>query len=385
MIDINYIKNTIQVVLDQNHTNSQKKKIKIAPTISNPERLNFACPICGDSDKSAHKKRGNLYIKTLRYKCFNCGDSHTYLSFLKRFGHEIDPDKKLEIIDYIDEVINTTKWSDDEFVTNNLDKLIPIEELTDYFNNNEKSKITDFRPVAKGSKVYNYLVHERKIYNHEDIYEATYWHTNNWSDVVLINMNQAQGKVLGMQLRNLKSGKVKRFYKIISFSELYLWVKGEELDDIEKKGYDKLSHLFNILKVDWSEKITFFEGFLDTKFFPNSVGMVGTNTDINFLLNQEGLDFRFFYDYDKDGIKMAKYMLKKNKPVFLWELLFEDLSTKSKNVYSAYRKLVANIVDLNDLGKFIKNPYHTLEMEKYFSKDEIDIMHIKDVKDVNLV
>ena len=35
-------------------------------------RLNFCCPYCGDS-KDAKKKRGNLYVDTLTYKCYNGG------------------------------------------------------------------------------------------------------------------------------------------------------------------------------------------------------------------------------------------------------------------------------------------------------------------------
>ena len=36
-------------------------------------KLNFACPICGDSEKKVSKKRGNLYLDTGAYKCFNDG------------------------------------------------------------------------------------------------------------------------------------------------------------------------------------------------------------------------------------------------------------------------------------------------------------------------
>ena len=53
----------------------------------------------------------------------------------------------------------------------------------------------------------------------------------------------------------------------------------------------------NILNVDFSEKITVFEGYLDSLFFPNSLGVVGVNTDMRFLENND-LDLQYFYDND---------------------------------------------------------------------------------------
>lgn len=376
-LDIDYIKSVIKDILEKNHTHKSKKEVKLAPTSSNPDRLNFACPICGDSDKVTSKKRGNLYIKSLRFKCFNCGETETFFSFARRFNHEIDLDKKIDMIDYINENMDKIKWNEDDFVLNNLDKLIPIEDLTTYFNTNDDSPITDFRPVQKGSRVFNYL-NDRKIFNHDDIYEGTYWHTRSWSEPVLINMNQSQSKVLGIQVRNIKP-RGTRFYKIYAFSEIYKKVYSKELDDIEKIGYDKLSYLYNVLKVNWDQPITIFEGFLDTKFFPNAIGCVGTNTDLTFLLNQD-LKIRFFYDYDKAGLKKQKEMINNGQSVFLWERFFEEWSTKSKNPSSALYKLKTNIVDLNDIGNLINNPYKSLDLEKYFSVDEMDLYWIKDLE-----
>jgi predicted RNA-binding Zn-ribbon protein involved in translation (DUF1610 family) len=375
-LDIEYIKSVVKDILDRNHNNKTKREIKLTPTSVDPEKLNFACPICGDSEKISSKKRGNLYLKSLRYKCFNCGESESFLSLAKRFDHELDLDKKVQMVDYINENIDKIRFSEDEFVIKNLDKLIPIEELTKYFNEDDESKITDFKPVQKGSRVYNYL-NDRKIFNHDDIYEGVYWHTRKWSEPILINMNQTQNKVLGIQVRNIKN-RDNRFYKIFAFSELYKSVYKKDLDDIEKIGYDKLSYLYNILKVNWNYPITVFEGFLDTKFFPNSVGCVGTNTDLSILLNQD-IKIRFFYDYDKAGLKKQKELIRDGYSVFLWEKFFENWSSTSKNPSSAIIKLKHNIVDLNDIAKIVNNPYKALNMENYFSVDELDMLWIKDI------
>jgi hypothetical protein len=55
-----YIKSLLQNVLNREFTNQHKRKID-----EYPDRFNVACPYCGDSNRSAHKKRGNLYLNKL--------------------------------------------------------------------------------------------------------------------------------------------------------------------------------------------------------------------------------------------------------------------------------------------------------------------------------
>lgn len=367
-----YVVSILKTIVETEHKVKEKKNIRVYD-----DRIAMACTLCGDSDKVQSKKRGNLYLKSLRYKCFNCGQSETLFSFVRRYNIDIDLDKRVEIIDYINENMDKIKWNEDDFVVNNLDKLIPIEDLTNYFENDDKSPIKDFKPIQKGSRVYNYLI-GRRITNHDDIYEATFWHTDKWSEPVLINVNQSKGKVIGIQVRNIK-GRDSRFFKIFQFSELYKRVYKIDIDEIEKLGYDKLSLLYNVLKVNWEMPITVFEGFLDTKFFPNAIGCVGTNTDLSFLLNQD-IKMRFFYDYDKTGLKKQKEMLKEGHSVFLWERFFDKWASTSRNPSSALYKMKTNIVDLNDVGKLVNNPYITLELEQHFSVDEMDLFWIKDLE-----
>lgn len=54
------------------------------PYVNVGGRYNFRCPFCGDSKKSAIKKRGWWYAGTdLSYYCFNCGASFAALKFLE--------------------------------------------------------------------------------------------------------------------------------------------------------------------------------------------------------------------------------------------------------------------------------------------------------------
>jgi len=46
-------------------------------------KYNFRCPFCGDSKKSATKKRGWWYNDTCSYHCFNCGTNLSGIKFLE--------------------------------------------------------------------------------------------------------------------------------------------------------------------------------------------------------------------------------------------------------------------------------------------------------------
>lgn len=369
VISIDEIQKTLESICHQVHKDKERQQVK-----RHSDRICMACVLCGDSKDNSSKKRGNLYLKNFRYVCYNCDTKITYIELLETFGYQISAQEKLKIVETLDHYQQSLKWDDDEFITNSLDKLLDIEELM-CFNTDPTSRITQFSPVKKDSKVYQYLVN-RGIFDHTNIYQAEYRHTDKWKEPVLVNLNAGGTKVVGIQLRNLKADQTKRFFKIITFSELYHMVKGVELDPIEAYGYDKLSQLYNVLTVDWTSPITVFEGYLDTKFFPNAIGCVGTNTDTN-LLMQDGVNLRFFYDADATGQRKAEKHLKINHPVFLWEKLFEAWSKTSVNPYNAYRKLKANVKDLNDIAKIIKNPYKILNLEKYFSIDRMDLLWIK--------
>ena len=46
-------------------------------------KLNMRCPLCGDSKKSATKKRGWWYSNTASFYCFNCSTGMSGIKFLE--------------------------------------------------------------------------------------------------------------------------------------------------------------------------------------------------------------------------------------------------------------------------------------------------------------
>jgi hypothetical protein len=381
-MDKSYIKNIIQKILNKEFSNNQKRKI-----IEYPDRLNHACVYCGDSHSNHSAKRANLYLNRLFFICFNCDKKTTFDRFCKDFNEQIDPDKKLEMIEYLDSVMTYSDYSGD-FVDAKLDDLINMSDLERVFSNN-LTPITDFTPVKKGGGIYKYLVN-RGITDdlQENIYQAKFWKNEDQYEWIIVMLNRRGDKVLGLQVRNLKSGK-KRMFKIYNYENLLEWVNigNENFDPDTSKLviYNKLSYYFNILNVNMMDRITVFEGYLDSLFYTNSIGLVGVNTDYKFLENND-LDIQYFFDNDEAGYKKSEEKLKLGYPVFLWKKLFNDIVSKKKtNDPHKLLHRISKVKDINKLFEVFPGAFEKLKLYDFFSKDEFDIKWLPKFKKVKYI
>ena len=371
-MDKNYIKSCVQEILNKEFKSINKRKIN-----EFSDRLNLACCYCGDS-KSEYKKRGNLYFNKLLYICFNCGKKTNFDKFTKDFNLKLDPSKKLEIIDHLNSQISFQDAEEDLLETQ-LDKLINFSDVERIFNDGE-NVITDFRPVTKESGLYQYLINRGIPSNlHDNIWGGKYWINEDKFEPVLILLNKRGNKILGCQIRNLKDGK-RRLFKIYNYETLYKWCNGvDEINDIDANQlviYNKLSYYFNILNIDFEQKITIFEGYLDSLFYPNSIGVVGVNTDMKFLENNQ-LQLQYFYDNDSAGFTKSEQKIKQGYPVFLWKKLFENI-VQMKNSSDPYGLMyrISKVKDLNKLAELATDPFKKFHLENFFSKDLLDIRWI---------
>jgi len=377
-MDKEYIKNLLQRIINKEFSNATKRRIN-----DYTDRLNCACPCCGDSDRNVGAKRGNLYLNKLLYICFNCGITMSFDKLCKRFNEQIDPEKKLEMIQHLDSVVSYKDYENNLTETNFSD-LIDMVDIETVLNNNS-TQFSDFTPIKEGSGVFKYL-EARAIpsFLHTNIYQAKYWRNEDEFEWVICMLNRRGSKILGMQVRNLKVGK-RRWFKIYNYENLLEWVNIIKEDKIEidinqMVLYNKLSYYFNILNINVSTKITVFEGYLDSLFYPNSIGLVGTNTDAK-LIENNGLDIQYFYDNDSAGDKKSQEKIRIGIPVFLWNKLFEDIVNK-KNSSDPYKLLhrVKKVKDLNKLAELVPNPYKKLSLDDFFSQDILDIKWIPKVK-----
>lgn len=369
----NYIIGIVQKVLNNEFSSNLEKKI-----LDHDNRINFRCPYCHEG-RTKTKKRGNVYLDKLLYICFRCDKKTTFDKFAKDFDQQIDPDHKLEMIQHLDSISTYSDYNDD-FIDTNINNLISMEDLNLAIERN-LTPLSDFTSIKKNGGVYKYLINRGIVEElHNNIYQAKYWKNEDQYEWVIIILNRRNDKILGMQSRNLKSNK-NRTFNIYNYEQLLEWVNLVRSEPIqmglnEIVLYNKLSYFYNIMNVDFESTITVFEGYLDSLFFPNAIGLVGVNTDSNFL-TANNLDLRFVYDNDEVGYKKSEQIIKKF-PIFLWQKLFNDVvdKKKDKNPYLLYNR-ISSTKDMNKLAELVPNCYNKLELESYFSKDELDKIWLK--------
>jgi hypothetical protein len=372
-----YIQNILQRILNKEYSSSHRRRI-----MTYTDRLNVCCPYCGDG-KSEYKKRGNLYFNRLVFICFNCDKKTTFDRMCKEFNEQIDPDKKLEMIEHLDSIMTYNDYQS-EFTDAKFDNLIDLSDLEKSIELN-LTPFSDFKPIQVNGGIYKYLI-GRGIEpdKHKNIYQAKYWKNEDESEWIIVMLNRRDTKLLGMQVRNLKEGR-RRMFKIYNFENILEWVnlakeEPKQIDINELVIYNKLSYYFNILNVDFDRMITVFEGYLDSLFYPNSIGLVGVNTDFRFLENS-GFDLQYFFDNDEAGFKKSEEKLKEGYTVFLWNKLFESI-VEQKNSNDPFSLLhrISKVKDINKLCQLTPDAFKKLKLPLFFSKDILDVKWIPKFK-----
>lgn len=375
-IDNSYFKNVLQGIVNRFHKHPSKKRL-----VEYPDRISCACPYCGDSTKNPNKKRGNFYFENLFFVCYNCDHKASYNKLCKDFDIAVDPDTKVKIYDYLDNQINYNNY-DESFLDSKFDSLVSLEDLIVALDDDESmSPLSELKPVIKNGYIYNYLTNRGISESlQQNIYQAKFQKGPDWFEPVIVLLNRNGDKLLGIQVRNLKDG-YKRMFKIYNFEQINDWVyPDKDIDMSELVMYNKLSYFFNILNVNFDAKVTIFEGYLDSLFFPNSIGVVGVNTDMDFL-EKNGLEIQYFYDNDQAGYNKANEKIRAGYPVFLWKKLFEDIVSKknSKDPYGLMHR-ISKVKDLNKLATIVQNPYKSFALNDFFSTDIYDMKYLPKAK-----
>jgi predicted RNA-binding Zn-ribbon protein involved in translation (DUF1610 family) len=348
------IESLVREVLSREFPGSSNKQ----RIYSSGNRLNFSCPYCGDSN-DARKKRGNFYMDTQAYKCYNggCGVFKSSLSFFNEFGvyGKLSRDEVSEIKKILDEnrdkrrpIIGSTDIS--MFFEDDINKfIIPRSQFM------ESLGLKD----VLGQPIERYL---RKRYQSVDNRFA--WDPKK-EKLFLFNLNK-EDKIIGLQLRNMNSikGSSKYLtYKLSGIWEKLLFCKDSEFLDGCRK-IDPISSVFNVATIDFGEDITIFEGPMDSWLWKNSVGLCSVENRFPFDVE----NIRFWYDWDKAGLNKSIELLTSGFKVFNWGKFLED-HTITKN-----RKWDLNdlVIHLRKTGKKIRR------FENYFTDDVLDLGYFID-------
>jgi transcription elongation factor Elf1 len=321
--------------------NKGKQKIRVYK-----DRINFACPVCGDSMKSDYKKRGNFILKGKYihfFKCHNCGIALKIDNFFKNYNISLN----LSVINYISSQIqdfstqSNAKYDMSLFLDmESIDKYaIDRQELLRYFGLIE----------VKDSPVWPWLKNRLQYDQSKFMYNA------NKNYLVILNLTPS-GKIIGLQKRMFKGDNKYMTYKLAKLYELM-----NKDPKIVPDELDMISQLFNICLISYNKPIVLLEGPLDSFLIKNSIANSGANKSFP-------LDLRLMYLYDKDetGIKKSIEHINDDDEVFLWDKFLRDVG-------APYRKKW----DISDIFIWAKeNNLKLPNILNYFSKDPLDIVDI---------
>ena len=311
-------------------------------------RISCACPYCGDSMKVSSKKRGNFILEGKHqnfYKCFNCGVFKRFDNFFKDYNTSLD----LNVIDYIVE-------NQGDFVHSNTHKydsslIFDLEEIDKFAFDRE-----DFKSKFGLVEVKNSLA-ERWLRNRMQYKNEHFLYSKRKNYIAILNLTQS-GKIIGLQRRTLSNN---------PYVEKYLTYKNSKLRELMKLDtdvpdyIDAISETFNILRVNYNQPITGFEGPLDSFLYKNSIASTGIHKSLPFELG-----IRQWFDYDEDGREKSVKYIEDGQSVFLWGKLQRDIGFP-------YRKKW----DLNDLMLWLnQNGIKVPFFDSYFSNDSLDIIDI---------
>jgi len=327
-------------VLHLNHSHSEKRRI-----LESKERLNFACPYCGDSHDSPRKKRGNLYWNNLQFHCY---------TFLKDHNQNFEGEDRIDVINFIKE--NKKNFSLGETLEFHLFEkanqfALSFDEIALGFNVYPINSLT--------YRAYPYL--KSRLLHHKT---EKFGYDPRRKELYVFNLNSAN-KIVGFQVRALDDNGGPK-YKTWNIERIYdrlkkpLNVTEEELDSL-----NKISMIFGILTTDLSREFTVFEGPIDSFFMTNTIGLTGVKKQI--LDFDEIPTVRYFFDNDIEGKSKMIQKLKNGNTVFMWDKFLKDFRIPSKKVK-----------DLNDLVKYeYKHRTGCLnQLDKYFTNNHLDLIFI---------
>lgn len=345
------IEDTIRLILSREFKESPGKQI----IYKAGSRLNFSCPYCGDSHDS-RKKRGNFYLDTLAYKCYNggCGIYKDMLTFFKDFSvySKLTGDEREEIRGILDDNRNKRRSSYGKI------------DISYFFDNDISDVLIDrsqFMERLGLQEVYGSSIQRYITRRNQKLDKKFAWDPKK-EKLYLFNLTP-DDKILGLQVRNMNSikGSVKYLtYKLSGIYEKLLKVTDQQF--LEKaKSVDPISHVFGIGTLDFSSDITVFEGPMDSWFWNNSVGLCSLENKFPFDVE----NVRYWYDWDKSGIEKTMDLLSRGQTVFNWGKFLEE------NNITKNRKWDLNdlVVHLRTTGKKIKR------LDNYFTNDVLDLRY----------
>ena len=339
------IKDSISDVLERKFKDPLKRRV-----FEYPDRLNFACPYCGDSTVSKLKKRGNVFLKDMSYHCFNCGKHTSIIGFLHDFGETISPDVATGIQGIMKGKRRERKNSDvlDLSVLSELEKISVTRDKI-----KSKYRLCEVTPATP---MYEYV--KNRCLLHKNI---NFLYSKFRNELFVLNLTK-DGKIAGFQTRSFSENKSK--YKTYNIERIYKELETPlKTDNLEI--LNSMSTVFNVLTVDLLSPLYVFEGGMDSFFIKNSIGICGVRREVDVINDLPNC--YYFFDNDTDGFKETIKKVEEGHYAFMWGKFLKDFDINGK------------IKDFNDLVIWVsknRKGFDYKQLKNYFTNDIMDVYNI---------
>ena len=340
-------------------------------------KINFACPICGDSDKKVSKKRGNIFLDSSSYKCFNdgCMSYMTLSEFIAKMTREFG----LSLPSFLLETeYRPTKYERPDnqlirFLTSDTSQLIRIPDIANRFS------LKRLDQVSKESETFKYI-EGRGIHLIPD-YGDTFYCDSSDNKVYIFNLDKRSGKIIGFAIRNLDPNAENK-YIIKTYSDIKMMFSQHDLSSSLLQDANYLNNYYNILNLDYSKPISMTEGQIDSIFIDNCIATTGVSKATSLLqdLGQK-VSIRIVFDRDTAGKTQMTSLIKQGYQIFLWN---KAIQTLKKKYFSREEFIeIDKIKDINNLFSFLRLKDQTLTFSQfnswingYFSESVFDLFYL---------
>lgn len=351
---------------------SKKQEIQITN-----KGYKIACPYCGDSKTDETKKRGNVYVSSNTYKCWNDG-CFKYTSmgkFLSDYAIMYGLDLSEINLEF------DSSWDKSKM---ELNKKSPNPILEYLFDTGDYHKLLDvnFFISAFGLQPMHTLPDlaldiiefiERRKLRYGNNYHQLVYYDGSYDKVWLLNIHIPTGKVLGLSYRHVKYKKFKIYTYLTLKEEMGIEIDFEDFNSIVTLG-----NYFNILNVDFSKPVALTEAQIDGMFVNNCIAIQGVSKTSFLFEYFKDYSFNLMFDFDKAGMAETIKDGLNGHGFLMWTKMTGDLL----RARLPDAKLIHKIKDINDLFIYMNKSYNVTVndfqswLNKYLTKETLDLFYL---------
>lgn len=329
-------------IVDLQHAtqlSNRLERFKIKST--NPYKINFRCPFCGDSHKSKIKARGWLLEdpkdRNFHFYCHNCNLSYSFHNFLKA----IDP---MVYKDYI-----TAKYVDKVKTSNNYS----TPTLVDDSQFTTKTTRTFSDPLKKIKKI-SQLKYDHPVRQYID--KRRIPHNQHYRLYYVPKFMQWINTIIPDKFPNTSKDHPRLIMPFIDENGKCFGVSGRGFDPNGLRYitimFEDRPKIFGLDKVDFDKPYKIVEGAIDSLFVDNAVAMAGADGNVSGLKNLDNATFVFDNEPRNKEIhdRMSK-IIRGGYSICIW-----PSNISQKDINDMYLHGITNIDDI-----ITQNTYRGLE------------------------